>query len=359
MGIVKNCLCLKRIIIFYCIITADCFAEVSEDPVSLSYGSGEMQAMGNMPSIALGHPVPKNLSPSVTSIITSKDIENIGARRLTDVIEYLPGIHVGSVRNGLNVIGFRGISSEANSQVLVLVNGVPLRNNLLGGKPFVWNMPVKNISHIEVIRGSGSMLYGGDAMTGVINIILKTGKQLKGGDIGGFFGNYDTYEGWAEYGNKQGDWEYSLSMQGGTTDGFKGKLNADIQTALDRQFGTNVSKAPGFTNNGRDDLDFRFDAAYKDWARLRAGYQLFNRVQPGEGALALDDGTGYNDSHVINLDLKLNGEITNDLTDDVTFYYLGQQQKNQGNVLPPGTFGGGLYRWVLSKSLMPSSTRSG
>ena len=39
------------------------------------------------------------------------------------------------------------------------------------------------------------MLYGGDATTGVINIILKTGKELQGGDAGSFIGNQDTYEG--------------------------------------------------------------------------------------------------------------------------------------------------------------------
>lgn len=157
-----------------------------------SYGDNEMQ------SIATGHPVANNLSPSVTSVLTAKDIERIGARRITDVLEYLPGVHVSSARDGSNVIAFRGIYSESNSQILILVNGVPVRNTLFGGKPFEWNMPVKNISHIEVIRGPGSMLYGGDAMTGVINIVLKNGKELKGGDAGTFVGNQNTYDGWMD-----------------------------------------------------------------------------------------------------------------------------------------------------------------
>lgn len=112
-------------------------------------------------SIATGHPLTKNLSPSVTSVITKEDIDRIGARRVTDVLEYLPGVHISAARNGFNVIGFRGGYSEGNQQVLVMINGTPIRNSLFGGKPYVWDMPVKNISHIEVIRGSGSMLYGG------------------------------------------------------------------------------------------------------------------------------------------------------------------------------------------------------
>ena len=170
--------------------------ESEKDDLDLIYGSEEMQ------SIAAGHPIPQNLSPSVTSVITSKDIDRIGARRLLDVLEYLPGVHVSTARSGNSVIGFRGIYSETNAQILILINGIPQRNTAIGGKPLDWTMPVKNISHIEVIRGPGSMLYGSDATTGVINVVLKTGKELQGGDIGGYFGSQDTYEGWAEYGNK-------------------------------------------------------------------------------------------------------------------------------------------------------------
>jgi outer membrane receptor for ferrienterochelin and colicin len=310
-------------------------ADTEPDDLGLIYGNDEQ-----MQSIATGHPTPQNLSPSVTSVMTSKDIDRIGARRLTDVLEYLPGVHVGSTRNGSNVIGFRGIYSESNSQVLILVNGIPVRNTLFGGKPFEWNMPVKNISHIEVIRGPGSMLYGGDATTGVINIVLKTGKELKGGDVGGFFGNQDTYEGWAEYGNQTGDLEYSLALQGGSTNGFRGRINQDAQTVLDNQFGTHASNAPGFTNNGRDDIDARIDVAYKDWVQLRAGYQGFNHVQTGVGAALALDNTGKTNNDIYNIDLSLNNKIADELTNKTTFYFLGQNPSSDLNLLPAGTFGG-------------------
>ena len=189
---------IPRCFILLVVLSQDARSEKSEkDYLDLIYSSEEMQ------SIAAGHPLPQNLSPSVTSVMTSKDIDRIGARRLLDVLEYLPGIHVSNARSGNSVIGFRGIYSETNAQVLILVNGIPQRNTAIGGKPLAWTMPVKNISHIEVLRGPGSMLYGGDATTGVINVVLKTGKDLEGGDVGGFFGSSDTYEGWAEYGNKK------------------------------------------------------------------------------------------------------------------------------------------------------------
>ncbi|WP_331001676.1 TonB-dependent receptor [Methylicorpusculum oleiharenae] len=322
-------------------LTRNVFAE-TEDDLMLIHGSDQMQ------SIASGRPLPQSLSPSVTSVMTAKDIERIGARRLTDVLEYLPGVHVSNARNGVNVIGFRGVYSETNAQVLILINGVPVRNTLFGGKPYEWNLPVKNISHIEVIRGPGSMLYGGDATTGVINIILKTGKELKGGDAGGFFGNQDTYEGWAEYGDESGDIEYSLAIQGGSTNGYEGRVNQDAQTVLDNQFGTNVSNAPGFTNNGRGDIDARLDVAYKDMIRLRAGYQGFRHVETGIGAAYALDDTGGTNNDIYNLDLSLNNEITDTVTNKTTFYFLGQNPSTVTNLLPAGTFGG----------LLPSGARN-
>jgi outer membrane receptor for ferrienterochelin and colicin len=318
-------------------------AESLLDGLEHTYGNEKML------SIATGHPIPQKLSPSVTSVITSKDIEKIGARRLQDVLEYLPGVHISSARSGNSVIGFRGIYSETNSQVLVLVNGMPLRNTAIGGKPLAWTMPVKNISHIEVIRGPGSMLYGGDATTGVINVVLKTGKELKGGNVGGFFGSQDTYEGWAQYGQKtEDDWEYSFSVQGGSTNGSRGRIERDAQSFLDNLFGTQVSNAPGYTNFGRDDVDARIDVSYRDWLKLRAGYQSFNHVQTGEGgALALDN-TGATNEDIYNVDLSINQRLTDDLGFESKFYFLGQDTNWDYKLLPAGTLGGLLPQGATS-----------
>lgn len=316
----------------------------AQDDLELIFGNAEMV------SVASGYPLPRKLSPSVTSVMTNKEIEAIGARRIEDVLEFLPGIHVSSARSGNNVIGFRGIYSEANTQVLVLVNGIPLRNTANGGKPLAWTMSVKNISHIEVIRGPGSMLYGGDATTGVINVITKTGREMNGGKIGGFFGSQDTYEGWAQYGLKESDWEYSVSIQGGTTNGSQGDIDRDAQTVLDAQFGSNVSSAPGHTNFGRDDINARIDVAYQDWLRFRAGYQRFANVQTGEGAALALDNTGSTNEDIYNLDLTMNHKISDELSLDATIYFIGQDTNWDLKLLPAGTFSGFLPLGATSQA---------
>ncbi|AEG00341.1 TonB-dependent receptor plug [Methylomonas methanica MC09] len=314
------------------------------DDLELIYGNNKMI------SIASGHAVPINRAPSVTSVITQDDIEAIGARRLEDVLEFLPGIHVSSARAGNKVIGFRGIYSEANTQVLVLVNGIPFRNTAIGGKPLAWTMPVKNISQIEIIRGPGSMLYGGDATTGVINIITKAGGEIGGGYVGGFFGSQDSYEGWAQYGQKETDWEYAVSLQGGTTGGTKGIIQRDAQTVLDGMLGTAASYAPGFTNFGRDDIDARIDLTFQDWLRLRVGYQRFNNVRTGEGAALALDPKGWTDEDIYNLDLSMKHQFSDALGLDTTFYFIGQDTRWNYNLLPAGTFGGSLPQGAESRT---------
>ena len=336
--------CLFMAFVFVCSTQV---ALADDDLESSFYGKGSYQKFS---SIAAGHPVPENRSPGVTSIITSKDIERIGARRITDVLEYLPGVHVQTSRDGVKTVNFRGAFSEGNQQVLVMINGTSIRNAYFGGKNFLWDMPVKNISYIEVIRGPGSMLYGADATSGVINIVLKNGSELKGGDIGGFFGSDDTYEGWAQYGNKTGDWDYSLSLQGGSTNGNKSRIDRDAQTLIDQQFGTHVSNAPGYANNGRQDIDTRLDIGYQDKYRLRAGYQRFNDVETGVGASYALDKFGRNQVDIYTMDITAKNELIDKLSLNSKLFFYGDDLRTDQLFLPPGTLGGQLPQGTRSVS---------
>jgi iron complex outermembrane receptor protein len=303
-----------------------------------------------MLSIASGRPTPTDISPGVTSVLTSKDIENIGARRITDVLEYLPGVHVSQSRAGNNVISFRGIEAEGNQQVLVMINGTPIRNAFLGSKSYLWDTPVKDISQIEVIRGPGSMLYGADATSGVINIILKTGKEINGGNAGSFVGSQDTYEGWFQTGRKNDTWGYAFSAQGGSTSGNKGKIEQDAQTSIDQLFGTHASNAPGYTNNGREDIDLRADISYNDLFHVRAGYQRFSNVQNNQGIAFALDKLGKNQVDIYTMDATLSDQISDSLSADFKYYFYGEHDDLESYLLPPGTFGGALPQGARAMS---------
>ena len=63
-------------------------------------------------------------------------------------------------------IAIRGVSNGT----LIMLNGAPIN---LRGKYFLDAIPVDNVEKVEIIKGSGSVLYGSEAMGGVINIITK------------------------------------------------------------------------------------------------------------------------------------------------------------------------------------------
>src|SRR5690606_3152450 len=116
-------------------------------------------------SIATGYKQPVSKAPAVASVIDANQIKKMGAVDIDGVLEMVPGLHVSYSHQGYNPIyTFRGIYSNFNPQVLLLIDGVPQTNLFTGGKNFVWGgMPVEAIERIEIIRGPGSAIYGADS----------------------------------------------------------------------------------------------------------------------------------------------------------------------------------------------------
>ncbi len=115
-------------------------------------------------------------SPSIVSLITREEILQSGARDLTDILRLIPGFHLGlDVQNALG-IGLRGNWAH-EGKILVQIDGNPI-NDILYGNPVIGNrIEVDNIERIEIIRGPGSVQYGGFAGLGVINVITRTTKE--------------------------------------------------------------------------------------------------------------------------------------------------------------------------------------
>lgn len=128
-----------------------------------------------------------NEAPSVMSVITAKEIEDLGYPDLMDLLNLFPGIQIVSdVQNG-NGIGIRG--NWANEgKLLFMIDGIQINDMAYGSVIMGLRFPVVNISRIEFIRGSGSSIYGGLAGLGVINIITKKGQELNGHSIIGGIG---------------------------------------------------------------------------------------------------------------------------------------------------------------------------
>jgi len=111
------------------------------------------------------------------SVITREQIEDRNPATAVDLMKDVPGVYVDQVGGpgGVASIHIRGSDPE---HVLVLIDGVRVNDPMLsrGGSYDLSSLDLADVERIEVIRGSGSAIYGADAMGGVVNIVTRRGK---------------------------------------------------------------------------------------------------------------------------------------------------------------------------------------
>jgi len=120
-------------------------------------------------------------APGVLSVYTSNELERFGGKTLYEILARIPGL---SQSTGYfpdkSIISIRGDQASAiSSHVLYLINGRPVREVHEGGisTDLLNTFPVGIIERIEVIKGPGSVLYGSNAFSGVVNIITKKSEE--------------------------------------------------------------------------------------------------------------------------------------------------------------------------------------
>ncbi len=116
-------------------------------------------------------------APGLMTVIGKQEISAFGGNSLTDVLNRVIGMYVaGSYYFPNNLPTVRGdLQTHTASHVLILIDGRPLRESMYGGLdfPVLSSYPLDAIERLEIIRGPGSVLYGTNAFTGVINIVTK------------------------------------------------------------------------------------------------------------------------------------------------------------------------------------------
>jgi iron complex outermembrane receptor protein len=270
-------------------------------------------------------------SPSAVSVITSDDIERMGAISIEEVLETVSGIHVSYVNGFFPVYVIRGVGSTLNTPVLIYLDGIPINNSVLSTSYFSLSHLTKNISRIEIIKGPGSALYGADAFSGVINIITKN----KRNEIGTFLGSFDTFGGWLNYGHESNDFKINFSAQGMNTNGSNGIIKRDRQTLIDQLLNTKNSLAPGSVNRGKEEIDIKVSAEYKELGEVYLRY-IHKDTQNGIGvANSLDDsGTIRTDAWVTGVKLNFGEE---DWKTTFKVNYTGYILDSENEIFPKGT----------------------
>ncbi|WP_428636525.1 TonB-dependent receptor [Shewanella sp.] len=134
---------------------------------------------------------PINIAANV-NVIDAAAIELSGATNLTDLLRGQSGIQVSDSNSGA-VFAMRGFGAgQAANNTLILIDGRRL-NNIDIAAPSINAIGLNQVERVEILSGSAGVLYGDQAVGGVINIVTKAPKD-NGGSVQVSGGSFDTYE---------------------------------------------------------------------------------------------------------------------------------------------------------------------
>ena len=197
-------------------------------------------------------------SPVLINVIKPQLIENTNTVKITSLLDKIPGVQL--IDNQANIRGGSGWSYGAGSRVLLLIDDVPAFQ-ADAGRPSWGDIPVENISQIEVLKGASSTLYGSAALNGIINIRTgyATSEPVTKANV-----SYKSYMDPADEVKKW--WTTAPS-----------KLNVGL--VHKQKFGKLDVVASGFY----EDFDSYYEEAYEEKLRLSANvkYRFTDRISFG------------------------------------------------------------------------------
>ncbi len=170
-------------------------------------GSEEMILFQELPSVfgASKYEQKPSEAPSAVTIITAEEIEKYGYRSLSEILRSVRGLYTTYDRN-YTYIGVRGFArpGDYNTRVLLLLDGHRVNDNIYEQAPIGSEsvIDVGTIDRVEIIRGPSSSLYGTNAFLAVVNVITKSGRDVKGTEIAAQGGSFSTGNGGIAYGGK-------------------------------------------------------------------------------------------------------------------------------------------------------------
>ena len=146
-------------------------------------------------------------APSSVSIVRSEELRQMGYPTIVEALRGVRGVFVSDDRS-YSSVGFRGFGrlGDYGNRVLVLLDGQPTNDNWLGSSYVGYDArtDLADIERIEVVRGPGSVLYGTNAFSGVINLVTRGVEGKTSGEVGVGTSDYGVGRGRARYNLKLG-----------------------------------------------------------------------------------------------------------------------------------------------------------
>lgn len=239
--------------------------------------------------------MPRNLLPYTVSVVDSRQLEATGKTQLLSAISgKVPSLFVsqrglfgfGVSNGGSGGIKIRGVGGSPTSGVLMMVDGQPQFAGLYS-HPVADFYGTEYVDHVEILRGPGSVLYGSNAMGGVINVITRQARQ----DgiyttLSSQYGSYNTWQTTLTNMARHGKFSSLVSLGYDRTDGTESNFDFK-QSSLYAKIGYDISRQWALA---ADYSLMNFRANDPIYARLRgADYVIHQNVTRGESSLALSN----------------------------------------------------------------------
>ncbi len=231
-------------------------------------------------------------APGIISVLDADDIRASGAQNLFEVLERMPGVF-GSrdTQIGKTSLAIRGDRPDTgNIHTLFLLNGRPVRDAFAAASDIqVWGaFPLGMIERIELIRGPGSVLYGTEAYSGVVNVVTRNIEE-QGGEVALTYGSFNTRKAEGHYALQGEDYEILAGFLTHKTDGFEvagldvsNNYGSDHWEAADNMFvvngrygGFNVNAFTSYHSNDQFSVPsvYPFESSQRKVHFLNIGYE--------------------------------------------------------------------------------------
>lgn len=171
-------------------------------PILLYAQSGEELAGQSLEALlatevssVLKHPSGLTDAPAAVTVLRREDIERIGAATLPDLLRVVPGLAVAQIDGNKWSVSSRGFGGFFSTKLLVLIDGRSIYNSTFAGVFWdAYDIPLDDIARIEVIRGPAGVLWGSNAVNGVINIVTRSAHETQGTRVALTTGNVERHQ---------------------------------------------------------------------------------------------------------------------------------------------------------------------
>ncbi len=194
-------------------------------------------------------------SAASLSVLTEQQLERMAAPTLAELMRDLPGVQVSDGgQPGLARIRLRG---EESRRTAILINGQAVTDHYEVGTPLT--LPPELLQRVEVVRGSGAIMYGSKALSGVVNFITKKGgtepfqADVTLSHVGATDGE-DRF--FSVYGNLQG-WEYRFA--------YSDNDHSDRRSARGKVTPSSFNSEDSYAYLGKGFGDHRFEYVFEDY----------------------------------------------------------------------------------------------